>query len=476
MSPLIPTLLLASLTGLLAAQDDLDPYGEPSTRSDALAFDLDAALRFALENNFAIARAREAIEEQHGLFIRARAEGRPEVNLIGSYSRVAANRLEEFGPGNLGAQNNWAINVEVRQTLYAGGRIQSTIESQKLLQEAALLEWRSIVHNELLRVRESFFEVQVSQARIAVEEEALKLLEEQLRDVQQRFDVGRAPRFDLLRARVAVANQKPALIRARNDMRVALVELREAVGLQTGRDGLRAAEKPLRILGEMTYQAGNFTLEEALRTARNQRIELDFLETVEGSQTENLKSQQAAFLPEVDLVAGYGVEQSSFAESLGDTIRGWTVGANVTWSIWAGGARDGRILEARSQLNQARLNTQEQRLIIDVEVRRAFSDWQEAEELVLASRQVVEEADEALRLAEARQRAGSATQLDLLEARVELTEARTNEVEALFSHNVALAQLLRAMGIADPFVAQPEVSFRVTPEETSSDETGLATP
>ncbi len=472
---LLPTLLLLlSLTTVLGAQDDFDPFAGPGAdaTTDALAFDLEAALRFALENNFAIARAREVIEEQHGLFIRARADGRPELNLLGSYSRVAENRLEEFGPGNLGSQGNWAINIEVRQTLYAGGRIQATIESQELLQEAALLEWRGIVHDELLRVRESFFEVQVSQARIAVEEEALELLEEQLRDVQQRFDVGRAPRFDLLRARVAVANQRPALIRARNDRRVALVQLREAIGLQTGPEGLPRAVKPLQILGEMTYQPGSFSLVDSLRTARRQRIELAFLETVEASQTSNLKAQKATFLPEVDLVAGYGVQQSSFAESLGDTVRGWTVGANVTWSLWAGGAREGRILEARSQLNQARLNTQEQRLIIDVEVRRAFADWQEAEELVVASRQVVEEAAEALRLAEARLKAGSATQLDLLEARVDLTEARSNEVEALFSHNVALARLLRAMGLADPFVTQPDVSFKVTSEVREAESDG----
>ncbi|MGF1483652.1 MAG: TolC family protein [Opitutales bacterium] len=465
MRQLLLTLVLASALSSHAQPATFDPFDY--SRDGALAFDLNDALRYALQHNFAIARAREQIEAQHGIFIQARAEALPEVLVLGSYGRVSENRLNEFGPGNLASSQSWIIDVEVRQTLYSGGRITANLRAEKRLREAALLEWRSVVHDELLRVRESFYEVQLAQARIGVEEEALELLEEQLNDVQKRFDVGSAPRFDLLRARVAVANQRPELIRVRNDLRVALVELREALGLRTQANGLERLDQPLSVVGEMAYQPREYALQEVLSTARTHRVELDFLAAVEASRTEALKSQEATYLPDLDVFAGYGVEQSSFGTSLTDTLRGWRVGANLTWSLWAGWAREGRILEARSSLNQARLDTDEERLTIEVEVRRAFSDWQQAEELVIASRQVVEEAAEALRLAEARFAAGSATQLDLLEARVDLTEARTNEVEALFSHNVALAQLLRAMGIADPFVTRPEVSFDLPPERAN---------
>jgi len=59
---------------------------------------------------------------------------------------------------------------------------------------------------------------------------------------------------------------------------------------------------------------------------------------------------------------------------------------------------------------------------------------------------VQEEAEEALRLAEARASAGSGTQLDVLDAQTSLTQARTTQVQALHDYSVALARLQRAMG------------------------------
>jgi outer membrane protein TolC len=70
---------------------------------------------------------------------------------------------------------------------------------------------------------------------------------------------------------------------------------------------------------------------------------------------------------------------------------------------------------------------------------------------VTASKAVVEQAEESVRLAKARFDAGTATQLDVLQAQVDLTTARTNEVEALYNHTVALASLRKAMGVADAF-------------------------
>ncbi|MEM9026398.1 MAG: TolC family protein, partial [Verrucomicrobiota bacterium] len=83
---------------------------------------------------------------------------------------------------------------------------------------------------------------------------------------------------------------------------------------------------------------------------------------------------------------------------------------------------------------------------IEVEVRRAISSLQEAEELVEAATKVVEQAEEALRLADARYSAGAGTQLNVLSARFALTDARTNQLQANYSHLVAVANFERAVG------------------------------
>ncbi len=66
---------------------------------------------------------------------------------------------------------------------------------------------------------------------------------------------------------------------------------------------------------------------------------------------------------------------------------------------------------------------------------------------------MVEQAAEAVRLANARYNAGSSTQLDVLAAQVDLTTARTNQIQAYYGYNVAVAALRKAMGQPDEVTA-----------------------
>jgi outer membrane protein TolC len=134
---------------------------------------------------------------------------------------------------------------------------------------------------------------------------------------------------------------------------------------------------------------------------------------------------------------------------------GWRIGVQSQWNIFDGRATAGRVAQARSVLEQTKLSLAEFQLASDVEVRRAFSQWQQAVELADASKKVVAQADEAVRLATARYNAGTATQLDVLSAQVDLTTARTNQLQAFYTYNVAVASLRKAMGQSDEFVTAP---------------------
>jgi len=71
---------------------------------------------------------------------------------------------------------------------------------------------------------------------------------------------------------------------------------------------------------------------------------------------------------------------------------------------------------------------------------------------VTASRETVEQAAEALRLAEARYHAGSATQLDVLTTQVQFTQAKTDQLTANYNYLVALASVRKSIGQSDAIV------------------------
>jgi len=62
---------------------------------------------------------------------------------------------------------------------------------------------------------------------------------------------------------------------------------------------------------------------------------------------------------------------------------------------------------------------------------------------VKATEESVGQAQEALRLASARLSAGAGTQLEVLDSRVQVTQASSNRLQALYNYNVALAEFDR---------------------------------
>jgi outer membrane protein TolC len=122
------------------------------------------------------------------------------------------------------------------------------------------------------------------------------------------------------------------------------------------------------------------------------------------------------------------------------------VGARLRWSVFDGLLTRGKVTQARAQLEQAKIDYADTRRGIELEVRQAYSDYLQAVELLEAQKKTVDQAVESLRLAGVRFNTGTGTQLDVLSAQTALTDARSNEIQALYDYNVAIATLERATG------------------------------
>ena len=107
----------------------------------------------------------------------------------------------------------------------------------------------------------------------------------------------------------------------------------------------------------------------------------------------------------------------------------------------------GKVTEARARQSRASVSLDEMVRRVEQDVRTAYSSFIEGREVLESQKKVVEQAEEAIRLASSRYDAGSSTQLDVLNAQTSLTEARTTQNEAARDYLVARARLERAMGL-----------------------------
>jgi TolC family type I secretion outer membrane protein len=436
-----------ALSAALAAAPD-------STQSVPDRLDLPNALRYALENNFTIRQARERLNQTEGALLTARAGLLPQAEVTSVYSRTA-NQITSAGYDD----ETWNATAQVTQTVYAGGAVSAAARAARASRDAAQYELQATIDQVLAGVRIGFYSVLRAQETIKVREQSLALLDEELKNARNRYEAGAGAQFDVLRAEVALANGRPPLITARNDLKIAIEELRELLGFTNRESG--NLDKVPEFLGELTFGDEQFSLAEALELSRRDRPELQALAKGINIAQSGVTVARAGYLPKVGVSAGWelvGNRARVHALTGQSSYDGWFLGAQSSWAIFDGRATAGRVRSAKSQLNQARLSLQQQELSIDVDVRRAFATWQEAVELVTASGKVVEQATEALRLSRARFDVGAATQLDVLQAQVALTEAGNNKVQALYAYNTAIAQLRVAIGRHDPDV--PAASLR----------------
>jgi outer membrane protein TolC len=80
---------------------------------------------------------------------------------------------------------------------------------------------------------------------------------------------------------------------------------------------------------------------------------------------------------------------------------------------------------------------------VELEVQQAYANLQTARETIRSQQKTVEQALEAVRLATERLAAGAGTQLDVLNAQVQLTTARSTELQSRANYNTALAEFDR---------------------------------
>lgn len=445
---LLAALMLAASLPLPAETPPFQRDGKPDPDfAVPEELNLAYALSFALDNNYAIRQAQERIKEQEGILLEVRSAQIPNLSASADYSRNAKD-LSMSVPAQT---RDWGFSIQATQVLFAGGGVTAGVKASKLAREAAVLELQGVINEQLLLVRQRFYSVLLARQRIGVQEENVKLLEEQLKDARNRFEAGATSNFEVLRAEVSLSNGRPALITARNAYRVAIEELRQTLGF-TNASGPSATKLP-QFIGAL--EAGNrpeYDLLGALSRARAQRPELQRLNRLHDAGAEQVVVARADYVPQVAAFGRYDWVRGGPSSGWSDRRDGLTAGVQASWNIFDGRATAGRVAQAKSRLMQTQLALDEATLAIDVEVRRAHSALTEAWELVEASGKVVEQATEALRLANVRYGAGTATQLDVLTSQVSLTDARLNQLVAFYNYNVALAAMRKALGDPDPLL------------------------
>ena len=422
------------------------PFGGPLSLAEAI--------NLALHQSPSILRAQKELQASEGIAIQTRAIALPTVGITGDYAPVQRTDVDIIeAPGfTFGTPQNWSSQVKLVQSLYQGGRMLSGLRAARLTREQSVLTYQTALADTVLSVQLAYYDTLLAAQQIIVQEASVALLTNELADTTRRFEAGTVPRFNVLRAEVELANARPKLITARYNLRISKNNLANILGLDIPRG--TEEEIPLNLSGRLEPEPFEVQLPHAIDVALEKRPEIGALRKAEALRREDVVTAKAGYKPVLQGYVGYDVHNSMITSDPTIVDYGWIAGVQLVWNPFDGFRTQGRIKEATANYERAGVDLDDKRRGIELEVRTAYSNFMEAREVLETEKKVVEQGEEALRLARARNQAGTGTQLDVLSAQTALTDARTTQIQALHDYEAARARLERAIGMNVP--SEPE--------------------
>jgi outer membrane protein TolC len=396
------------------------------------AYAIEQAVAVAQERNPEILIARKKVLAARGSFIEARSGFLPSLTSSGLY-----DKRQTQSETNLRQEDYNAI-LKLEQNLYTGGAVTSQVAIAQLNIAKANYELQEIVSRVTMDVRIAFNELLLNRAKVRVREDSVQVLDEELKNQQERFSAGIVSKLNVQRAEVALANERPELFNTQTDLKNSYLRLAELFGTDL-RPG--AQTPPFEISGELQYRPNHADLNSCLARADANRPVIKARQKDIEIEDRQYVLDRSATRPHVRAFSGYEVYSERDPEVGQEFNYGGVVGINATWNIFDGFATKGRMQATRARREAAVQALAAARRSVASEVRSAFFDLQQAQRVLESETKNVQTADEALEMAKSNFAAGLGTQLDVLQAASDVTRTRTTRLSAIYLHNVALARL-----------------------------------
>ena len=353
---------------------------------------------------------------------------------------LGSNPFSSFGSLGFGAKNQYNLGLSLSQNLFAGGRIQAQNAVANAGRRSAEIELAAQRAQLRLDVTQEYFDAALADRLVALAESSAVQTENVLKQTQLARTVGNVSEFELLRAQVSAANQRPIVIQRQSDREVAYLRLKQLLNI------------PLESLVQLTtavddVAAINSALEAAglADTSATDRATVREAAAAIDAQRGLLKVAKAQRFPTLALTSAYGkvaFPLTNFPQS-GDFRTNWTIGLASQIPLFTGGRIKGEQLVAEANVREAQARYDQVREFAALDSRVTLSNLSQARSAWLASLGTAEQANRAYSIAEVRYKEGISTQLELNDARILLEQAVTNR--ALAARNLQVARVKLAL-------------------------------
>jgi outer membrane protein TolC len=423
---------------------------------------LEAAIRIALKNNQDLENARLEMEKAYARVNEAWGYTLPSIDISGQYAQALKKQVF-FLPGSfvgqpnkdvvaleVGSTHSVTLGVTAKQLLF-NGAVFIGVGASKTYSHAAEELYSGKKTETVAKVRKAFYGVLLAKEAMNMMRSSLKNAEDNLANVRLMRNQGILSDYEELRAEVGVDNIRPLVIQAETNYSLAAIGLSSVLGV-TIKNGTEIA-------GELKFQP----YDEVMLVNSKQML-LEYNSNLKALRLQKevnqafVNAERSNYLPTISAFGNYQYQgqKNAFNFSTNDLIASSTVGLQLSMNLFQGFQTNAKVDQAKIEVMKSETQLVNAENNLDAALQSLTGTLLQSKKRIEAQDKTVETAERGYKIVTARFLASAATQLEVNDAQLALTQAKVNRIQAIYDYLVASADLDQLIGHMPNYVIATE--------------------
>jgi outer membrane protein len=445
----------------------VQPMTGQRTDTATLSLTVDAAVRMAVERNPELQSARLEVKRSDARVMEAWGYTMPSVDVSGTFNHLVEKPKSYFPdaiyyplvklmdssarvprptgqlvelPFSMSPSNSVNAALNVRQILF-NGSVFIGVGAASIYSQLARDVFMQKKVETIAKVRKAYFGALLAREALTMMQSNLKNAEENLKNVQLMRSQGIVSEYDELRATVGVDNLRPIVMQSETGFILAVDNLRNTIGIG---DSVKVMPSEALVLQEVDEGILQSADQAVLESNPNLNIVKHQIELNSAS----VNAERANFLPTITAFGSYSYTaiKDNYRISTNDFYKTASVGLNFSLNLFQG-------LQTNSRIEQAQLErqkTEEQKGSLErnlqMGIRSLIGNIRQARKRIDAQQRTVETAERGYKIVTARFLANAATQLEVNDAQLALSQAKVNRMQSIYDYLVSASELDSMLG------------------------------
>lgn len=357
----------------------------------------------------------------------------------GSTSVVSGGQLLYSGASGSGSSNRTqdtlGSSLNARIPLFDATRGPNVKQAKESL-TASKYDLERTAQELILQVRTAYYKTLLDQQLVDIQRQRVENNELRLKQAQGFYEAGTSALVEVTQAQSALASAQLELSRAEAALEIDWVTLNTLMG--------QPAQTSYLLESPELPEIPEYSVEKFMEVALEKRPELQAGWARVRAQLARIDAAVAGRWPTLSASLGYNINGQPTPFD-----RTWTAGIVLNWALFDGGADRAQAAEAKASAEQLKYQVESTGNSVYQEIANAITGWRTSRVQLETAEVGVRAAEQNRYLAAERYRVGVGNSLELSDAELALTQARSELAQALNASQTAAAQLSRALGVVD---------------------------